>query len=58
MGYKLEKDSCKSKNGGERKGSSSVCYMEKFPEYFGLQGNPPIKDHDYLDQVKPIKPIL
>lgn len=52
MNNKFKKDASKSKNEGVRKGFSSVCYMDEFPEYFGSKEHRQSKDHDDLDQKK------
>lgn len=36
-----------------KKGSSSVCYMDEFPDYFGLEKEQKIKEKEDLNKKVP-----
>tara|TARA_B100000446_G_C10531856_1_gene333985 strand:- start:571 stop:747 length:177 start_codon:yes stop_codon:yes gene_type:complete len=36
-----------------KKGSSSVCYMDEFPDYFGLEKEQESKNKDHSNKTKP-----
>ena len=42
-----------------KKGSSSVCYMDEFPDYFGLKNERDKKEKDHSNEVEPseLKPL-
>lgn len=36
-----------------KKGSSSVCYMDEFPDYFGLEKERDAKEKDHSNKTEP-----